>query len=226
MSLIYSSSPEGAQQVAEECLALGAASCLPLKADLGSAADIKSLFAATIAEYGKVDVLVNNAGITRDGLVLRMKEDDWQRVLDVNLSGVFYASQEFFKSHCKTNKKAMAGSCRIINISSVVGKFGNPGQANYSAAKAGVIGLTMSNAKEFSARGVCVNAVCPGFIESDMTAKLPLEYLQTMAKAIPAGRLGKGEEVAGLVKFLALDQAGGYITGQSICVDGGLAIGT
>ena len=133
--------------------------------------EIKAMFKTAAEEFGTVDVLVNNAGITKDTLVMRMKPAQWQDVIDVNLSGVFYCTQEFFKLAAKKR------TGRIINISSVVGQIGNPGQANYAAAKGGVIGLTMSNAKEFAARGVTVNCVCPGFIASDMTAKLSDEYL-------------------------------------------------
>jgi len=129
------------------------------------------MFKTTVEEFGTCDVLINNAGITKDTLVMRMKPAMWQDVIDINLSGVFYCTQEFFKVASKKR------TGRIINISSVVGQIGNPGQANYAAAKGGVIGLTMSNAKEFAARGITVNCVCPGFIESDMTAKLPEEYL-------------------------------------------------
>lgn len=129
------------------------------------------MFAKAKEEFGTIDVLVNNAGITKDTLVMRMKEQQWQDVIDINLSGVFYCTQQFFKIASKNR------SGRIINISSVVGQIGNPGQANYAAAKGGVIGLTMSNAKEFASRGVTVNCVCPGFIASDMTAKLSDEYL-------------------------------------------------
>ncbi|CAM9692419.1 unnamed protein product, partial [Hapterophycus canaliculatus] len=136
-------------------------------------------------------VVVNNAGITRDTLTMRMKQDQWQSVIDLNLSGVFYVSQ----AACKLMLKQRKG--RIINISSVVGLIGNPGQANYSAAKAGVIGMTMSMAKEFAARGVTVNAVCPGFIESDMTAELDQDAIKKM---IPLGRLGRPEDIAGMVK--------------------------
>lgn len=133
--------------------------------------EIKAMFTQAKEKYGTVDVLVNNAGITKDTLVMRMKPAQWQDVIDVNLSGVFYCTQEFFKLAAKNR------SGRIINISSVVGQIGNPGQANYAAAKGGVIGLTRSNAKEFAARGVTANCVCPGFIASDMTAKLSDEYL-------------------------------------------------
>ncbi len=136
---------------------------------------IKAMFDKIIEEYGTCDVLINNAGITKDGLVMRMKPEQWQSVIDINLSGVFYTTQAFFKIASKKRKG------RVINISSVVGQIGNPGQANYAAAKGGVIGLTMSNAKEFSGRGVTVNCLCPGFIETDMTAKLSDEYLVSEA---------------------------------------------
>ena len=137
------------------------------------------MFDEAVAAFGTVDVLVNNAGITRDGLVMRMKPEQWQQVIDVNLSGVFYCTQAFFKLASKKR------TGRIINISSVVGQFGNPGQANYAAAKAGVIGMSMSNAKEFSSRGVTVNVVCPGFIVSDMTGKLDESYLVSMPCYVP-----------------------------------------
>mmetsp|Transcript_5576 Transcript_5576/g.10076 ORF Transcript_5576/g.10076 Transcript_5576/m.10076 type:complete len:262 (-) Transcript_5576:114-899(-) len=180
---------------------------------------IKKMFDKIIEEYGTCDVLVNNAGITKDGLVMRMKPEQWQSVIDINLSGVFYTTQAFFKIASKKR------TGRVINISSVVGQIGNPGQANYAAAKGGVIGLTMSNAKEFSGRGVTVNCLCPGFIETDMTAKLSDEYLEEVSKGIPLGRLGKPEEVAGMTRFLAIDPAADYITGHCFNVDGGIAMG-
>ncbi|CAM9247537.1 unnamed protein product [Laminaria digitata] len=147
---------------------------------------------------------------------MRMKADQWQQVIDLNLSGVFYCSQ----AACKLMLKQRKG--RIVNISSIVGLIGNPGQANYAAAKAGVIGMTMSMAREFAGRGVTVNAVCPGFIESDMTAELDQDAIKKM---IPLGRLGKPEEIAGMVKFIATEDSALYITGQSFTVDGGIAIG-
>jgi 3-oxoacyl-[acyl-carrier protein] reductase len=138
---------------------------------------------------------------------MRMKPEQWQAVIDVNLSGPFYMSQAFFKIASKKR------SGRIINVSSVVGQIGNPGQANYAAAKGGVIGMTYSNAKEFSSRGITVNAICPGFIASDMTAELPADYLAKVAEGIPLKRLGTPEEVAGMARFLAIDPAADYITG-------------
>jgi 3-oxoacyl-[acyl-carrier protein] reductase len=187
---------------------------------IGSKPDaINKMFDEIVEAYGTCDVLINNAGITKDTLVLRMKPDMWQSVIDINLSGVFYCTQAFFKIASKKR------TGRIINISSVVGQIGNPGQANYAAAKGGVIGLTMSNAKEFASRGVTVNCVCPGFIATDMTAKLDDAYLEKVSEGIPLKRLGKPEEVAGMTTFLALDPAADYITGHCFNVDGGIAMG-
>lgn len=177
------------------------------------------MFKAAVDAFGTVDVLINNAGITRDTLVMRMKPEQWQSVIDTNLSGVFYCTQAFFKLAAKKR------TGRIINMSSVVGQIGNPGQANYAAAKGGVLAMTRANAKEFAARGVTVNAICPGFIESDMTSVLSEEYLAEVSKGIPLKRLGKPEEVAGMTRFLALDPAADYITGHTFNVDGGIAIG-
>lgn len=181
--------------------------------------EIQSMFQQIIDKYGKVDILVNNAGIARDGLVIRMKPEQWQRVIDVNLSGVFYASQEFLKEAVKRKTPGC-----IINIASVVGQIGNPGQANYAAAKAGVIGLTKATAQEYASKGIRVNAVCPGYIATPMTASLGDEFLEKMCQKIPLGRLGKPEEVAGTVRFLALDPAAKYMTGHCYDVDGGIAM--
>jgi 3-oxoacyl-[acyl-carrier protein] reductase len=180
---------------------------------------IKAMFEEAVEHFGTVDVLINNAGITRDNLVIRMKPEQWNAVIDTNLSGVFYCTQMFFKMFSKKRKG------RIINMSSVVGQIGNPGQANYAAAKGGVLAMTKANAKEFSSRGITVNAICPGFIESDMTAVLDEEYLKKVCEGIPLNRLGKPEEVAGMCRFLALDPAADYITGHTFNVDGGIAIG-
>lgn len=214
----YAGSEDAANETVEMVKAAGG-EAIAIQANCAKVEDIKEMFAKAKEEFGTIDVLVNNAGITKDTLVMRMKEEQWQDVIDINLSGVFYCTQQFFKIASKNR------SGRIINISSVVGQIGNPGQANYAAAKGGVIGLTMSNAKEFSSRGVTVNCVCPGFIASDMTAKLSDEYLEEVSKGIPLGRLGKPEEVAGMVRFLALDPAADYITGHCFNVDGGIAIG-
>lgn len=214
----YAGSEEAALKTVEDIKTAGG-DAIAVQTDCSNPDAIKAMFAKCVEEYGTCDVLVNNAGITKDGLVLRMKPAQWQSVIDINLSGVFYCTQAFFKVAAKKR------TGRIINISSVVGQIGNPGQANYAAAKGGVIGLTMSNAKEFSGRGITVNCVCPGFIESDMTAELSDEYLEQVSKGIPLGRLGKPEEVAGMTKFLALDPAANYITGHCFNVDGGIAMG-
>ena len=185
------------------------------RADVGDEQQVEDLFKAVLAREGRLDVLVNNAGITRDGLLLRMKTSDWQSVIDLNLTGVFLCTRAVSRAMLK------ARSGRIINITSVVGLMGNAGQANYSAAKAGLIGLTRSNAAEFASRGVTVNAVAPGFIDTDMTKDLAPEPILA---AIPLGRLGKPEEVAGAVRFLAADPAAAYMTGQVLQVDGGMVM--
>jgi 3-oxoacyl-[acyl-carrier protein] reductase len=166
-------------------------------------------------ETGRVDVLVNNAGITRDGLIVRMKEADWDDVLDINLKGAFHC----IKAASKIMIKQRSG--RIINVSSVVGASGNPGQANYVASKAGIIGLTKAVAKELASRNITVNAVAPGFIETDMTASLPHKAREAMVAQIPLGRAGTAGDIAAAVVFLASDQAA-YITGQVIHVSGGM----
>lgn len=185
-------------------------------ADMASGEDVEALFKAVTDAYGTVDILVNNAGLTRDALVMRMSAEQWQSLLDVNLTGVFRCTQ----AAAKIMLRKRTG--RIVNIASVVGQIGNAGQANYAAAKGGILGLTKANAKEFAPRGVTVNAVAPGFIESTMTESLPSDEI---IKAIPLGRLGKPDEVAGVVRFLACDDAASYITGHTFNVDGGLAIG-
>ena len=166
-------------------------------------------------KYGRLDVLVNNAGITRDGLILRMREEDWNLVLDINLKGVFNCAQ------ATARIMARQRSGRIINVSSVAGVVGNPGQANYSASKAGVIGLTKTLAKELGGRQVTVNAVAPGFIETDMTADLPEKVKESFLTMIPLGRAGAPEDVAETIAFLASDAAG-YLTGQVLHVGGGM----
>lgn len=191
-----------------------------IMADCTSPDEVKEMFQKAVEAFGTVDVLVNNAGITKDGLVLRMKPEQWQAVINLNLSGVFYCSQAFFKIASKNR------TGRIINIASVSGQMGNIGQANYSAAKGGVIGLCRSNAREFASRGVTVNCICPGFIATEMTKQMGDDALNAIAETIPLKRLGKPEEVAGLCRFLALDPAAAYMTGHCYDVDGGVAIGT
>lgn len=211
----YASSSTAADAVADEVRSLGG-EAVTVQADVSTTDGVATLFQHTKDAFGGLDVLVNNAGITRDTLLLRMKPAQWDDVLRTNLSAVFHCTQAAAKIMVKQR------SGRIVNVASVVGQIGNPGQVNYAAAKAGVIGLTMAAAKEVAARGVTINAVAPGFINSDMTDKLPLEEIKKM---IPMRRLGEAEEVAGLIRFLALDPAAAYITGHVLNVDGGIAIG-
>jgi 3-oxoacyl-[acyl-carrier protein] reductase len=210
----YASSPAAAEAVVAEINNAGG-SAWSHQANVADEAQVDSMVKAVLEREGRLDVLVNNAGITRDGLLMRMKSADWQSVIDLNLTGVFLCTRAVSRSMLK------ARSGRIINITSVVGLMGNPGQANYSAAKAGVIGLTRSSAAEFASRGVTVNAVAPGFIESDMTSELDKEPI---LNAIPMGRMGQPAEVAAAVRFLAADQAAAYMTGQVLQVDGGMVM--
>ncbi len=183
--------------------------------DLSSKESIVQAIGQTAKEFGPIHILVNNAGITKDGLALRMKTEDWQTVIDTNLSGSFYACQAVMQGMMKERWG------RIINISSVVGRMGNAGQANYVAAKAGLIGLTKSLARELSSRNITVNAVAPGFIATDMTAVLSEELKQKMLVTIPLGRFGAAEDIAAAVAFLASESAG-YITGHVLDVNGGM----
>ena len=185
--------------------------------DITDPASIEKLVSDTAETYGKIDILVNNAGITRDGLLMKMTEEDFDRVLDVNLKGTFHTIR--FVSRQMLRQK----SGRIINMSSVVGIMGNAGQANYAASKAGVIGLTKAAARELASRGITVNAIAPGFIETEMTAVLSDRVKETTAAQIPMGTFGKPEDIAKTVAFLASEDAG-YITGQVIQVDGGMGI--
>ena len=210
----YASSSDAAQQVVTAITDAGG-SAIALQADVSKLEQVDALFNETLEKFGRVDVLVNNAGITRDTLLLRMKPEDWQAVIDLNLTGVFLCTRAVSKVMLKQR------SGRIINIASVSGQMGNPGQANYSAAKAGVIGFTKTVAKELASRGITVNAVAPGFIATDMTSELKSDEI---LKYIPLGRYGEPEEVAGMVRFLAADSAAAYITGQVFNVDGGMVM--
>ena len=210
----YSSSIDNAQKVVSEINSLGG-KAYPLQADISNETSVNELIKTILEKNNQIDILVNNAGITKDGLLMRMKTNDWQKVLDLNLSGVFYCTRAVSRQMLKQKKG------RIINITSVVGLMGNAGQANYAAAKAGVVGLTQSAAKEFASRGITVNAVAPGFISTDMTKDLNSEKILS---AIPLGRFGSSEDVAGAVKFLAADPSASYITGQTIQVDGGMVM--
>jgi 3-oxoacyl-[acyl-carrier protein] reductase len=210
----YASSSSAADEVVGIIEAAGG-SAIALKADVAQPEQVESLLAAVLEKWGRVDILVNNAGITRDTLLLRMKLEEWQAVIDLNLTGVFLCTKAASKGMLKQK------SGRIINITSVAGQMGNPGQANYSAAKAGVIGFTKTVAKELASRGITVNAVAPGFITTDMTSNLKSDEI---LKYIPLGRYGQPEEIAGMVRFLAADSAAAYITGQVFNVDGGMVM--
>jgi 3-oxoacyl-[acyl-carrier protein] reductase len=193
----------------------GGGEVLAVAADVSSSTDADRLVTETVAAFGRVDILVNNAGITRDGLLLRMKDDDWDAVLDTNLKGAFLC----MRAAAKVMSKQRFG--RIVNISSVVGEMGNAGQANYCASKAGLLGLTKSVARELAKRNVTVNAITPGFIVTEMTDELPEKTREELAAQIPLGRFGTAEEIAHAVLFLASEQAG-YITGQVLGVNGGM----
>ncbi|WP_353079366.1 3-oxoacyl-[acyl-carrier-protein] reductase [Synechococcus lacustris] len=211
----YANSNAGADAVVAEITAKGG-SAYALQADVSQEEEVNALVEAVIKRSGSLDVLVNNAGITRDGLLMRMKTSDWQAVINLNLTGVFLCTRAVTRPMLKQKRG------RIVNITSVVGLMGNAGQANYAAAKAGVIGFTRSSAKELASRGITVNAVAPGFIATDMTKDLQAEALLA---AIPLGRYGEVAEVAGVVRFLAADPAAAYITGQVLQVDGGMLMG-
>ena len=210
----YARSSEAAEEVVKLITQSGG-EAIAVQGDVSQAEAVDTLIKTTLDKFGRIDILVNNAGITRDTLLMRMKPEDWQGVIDLNLTGVFLCTKAVTKPMLKQKRG------RIINISSVVGQMGNPGQANYSAAKAGVIGLTKAVAKEVASRGVTVNAVAPGFIATDMTEKVKAEDI---IQFIPLGRLGTAEEVAGMVRFLATDPAAAYITGQVFNVDGGMVM--
>lgn len=212
----YTSNKEHALKVKEEIESYGVKSIV-IKCDVSKSDEVNNMIEEVVKEFGQIDILVNNAGITRDGLLMRMKEEDFDSVIDINLKGVFNCT----KSATKYMMKKRYG--KIINISSVVGLIGNAGQANYCASKAGVIGLTKSSARELASRNINVNAIAPGFIDTDMTSVLNENLKETMLKNIPQNRFGSPEDVANLVLFLVSDMSS-YITGQIINVDGGMVM--
>ena len=200
------------QAVADSLSNASSAAC-----DVSSSESFTELVKSIVEDKGRMDILVNNAGITRDSLILRMKEDDWDLVMDINLKGAFNGIKAVMRSMMKQK------SGRIINISSVVGLTGNAGQANYAASKAGLIGLTKSTAKELSSRGITVNCIAPGYIATDMTDELSDAVKENLNKQIPLGRIGSPDDIAHMALYLASDEAG-YITGQTIAVDGGIVM--
>ncbi|MEC5422727.1 3-oxoacyl-[acyl-carrier-protein] reductase [Virgibacillus sp. C22-A2] len=212
----YAGSEVKAQSVVEEIEQLGT-KAFKVQADVANESSAKEMVKEVISQFGTLDILVNNAGITRDNLLMRMKEEEFDQVINTNLKGTFICT----KAVTRQMMKQKAG--RIINIASIVGVSGNPGQANYVAAKAGVIGLTKSSAKELASRNILVNAVAPGFISTDMTDALTDEQRAGMLTMIPLAKLGEPEDVAKVVRFLASDDAN-YITGQTLHIDGGMVM--
>jgi len=213
---VVSRTPENSEKVAEEIRALGR-KAWAYAVDVADAAAVGAAAEKILAECGKVDILVNNAGVTRDGLLMRMADADWDAVLNTNLKGAFLVTKAFSRAMLK------ARTGRIINISSVIGLIGNAGQCNYAASKAGLIGFTQSCAREFAARGVTVNAIAPGFIETDMTSELNENLRAEILKKIPLGALGQSEDVAAAALYLAAI-SGRYVTGQVLTVDGGMVM--
>lgn len=212
----YVSNAQAAEDVVQEIKNLGQ-EAIAVKADVSYTAEAEKLVQETQNAFGRIDILINNAGITRDNLLLRMKEEEWDAVIDTNLKGVYNCTKSVLKPMLKQR------SGKIVNITSVIGLMGNAGQANYAAAKAGIIGFTKAVAKEVASRGINVNAVAPGFITTEMTESISVEARESMLKAIPLNRLGEPENVAEVVKFLVLP-ASDYVTGQTIAVDGGMVM--
>lgn len=212
----YLGNDKAASETEEACKQLGA-EILLIKGDVASAEQCEKIAAAALERFGRIDVLINNAGITRDGLLMRMEEKDFDFVINTNLKGTFLMTKAVSRQMLKQRYG------RIINMASVVGITGNQGQANYSASKAGVIGLTKSFALEVAAKGITVNAVAPGFIETDMTDAMTDAAIEAAKALIPAKRMGSPEDVAEVIAFLASEQSG-YITGQTVCVDGGMCM--
>jgi len=212
--IVTATSLDRAKQTADQIALLGRRA-IPLKVDVGVSSEVEALFKVVTDEFGSLDILVNNAGITRDGLLMRMKDEDWDSVIDVNLKGTFLCTREAIKLMAK------AKSGRVVTISSVVGEMGNAGQANYCASKAGIIGFTKAVAREYAKRNITINAVAPGFIETDMTGVLSEGIREELLKQIPVNRFGSPEDIANAVYFLVSD-LGSYVTGQVIAVNGGM----
>jgi len=214
--VVVSRTQENSEKVAAEIRALGR-KAWAFAVDVADAAAVSAAAEKILAEAGKVDILVNNAGVTRDGLLMRMSDADWDTVLDTNLKGAFLVTKAFSRAMIK------ARTGKIINVSSVIGLIGNAGQCNYAASKAGLIGFTQSAAKELAGRGITVNAIAPGFIETDMTAELKPEMKEALLKQIPLGCLGQSDDIAGAALYLA-SPAARYVTGQVLTVDGGMVM--
>lgn len=212
----YSGSEGAAQETVDAILAMGR-KAIKIKANVGNAEEVAAMVDEAHTTFGRIDILVNNAGITRDGLLMRMKDSDWDDVININLKGVYLMT----KAVSKIMMKQRSG--KIVNMTSVVGVAGNAGQANYSASKAGVIGFTKTCAKELASRGITVNAIAPGFIHTDMTDVLPDKVKDAMVHTIPLGRMAEPDEVAAVAAFLVSDMSS-YITGQVINVDGGMVM--
>jgi 3-oxoacyl-[acyl-carrier protein] reductase len=212
----YSGSEAKANEVVDEIKRMGG-EAFAVQCNVADGESVQSMVKETISQFGSLDILVNNAGITKDNLLMRMKESEWDDVININLKGVFLCTK------AATRQMMKQRSGRIINISSIVGVSGNPGQANYVAAKSGVIGLTKTAAKELAPRGITVNAVAPGFISTDMTDELPEDVRSEMLKQIPLSRMGDPKDIAGVVSFIASD-ASSYMTGQTLHVDGGMVM--
>ena len=211
-----SRTPENSEKVANEIGALGR-KAWAFAVDVTDSAAVNAAAVKILADCGKVDILVNNAGVTRDGLLMRMSDEDWDTVLNTNLKGAFFFTKAFSRAFARQR------SGRIINISSVIGLIGNAGQSNYAASKAGLIGFTQSVAKELASRGITVNAIAPGFVETDMTSQLKPEMRDAILKQIPLGSFGSAEDIAGAALFLA-GPAARYVTGQVLTVDGGMVM--
>jgi 3-oxoacyl-[acyl-carrier protein] reductase len=214
--VVVSRTQENSEKVAAEICALGR-KAWAFAVDVSDSASVTVAAEKILADCGKVDILVNNAGVTRDGLLMRMSDADWDTVLDTNLKGAFLFTKAFSRAFAKQR------SGRIINISSIIGLIGNPGQSNYAASKAGLIGFTQSVAREFASRGITANCIAPGFIETDMTSELNAELKANILKQIPMGKFGAAEDIANAALFLASASAS-YVTGQVLTVDGGMVM--